>query len=388
MMRSSRLVNRLFSTTTAARKSKYPTNEELDALLIRKPKRKGSSDEPVIVRTYGGSRALELAQQKTGNLLTPRLVRFLDKKINQMAGNTQVGLGMFHCIDVNGEMENGIEYFCMGVDPVAYQNNRMPYVDSVLELAATLRKQTKNMISIYSGRTNGTGYAVFGGSRYHLATSQTHLLVNDLFQGHLPMGGLTHYFLKHNANSGLEFARYAATTASLLNPDEMHALGLLSHLVQDDAHEYIGIALARSSPVDLFYEIQPLEVYIHTLPELLQFMHVGSNINVMDHPAWDRLMHVKPLEIDMSKFEQTTTDGHVRDIEDIVKYCYSTDDASVALTRLREHATSYKVLHAGAVQFSKLDRKIAQKWFDLTRESEKLPLTEAYRVERKYISEL
>lgn len=106
-----------------------------------------------------------------------------------------------------------------------------------------------------------------------MATSQTHLLVNDLFQGHLPMGGLTHYFLKHNANSGLEvqyaivydgylicqspivlchvqFARYAATTASLLNPDEMHALGLLSHLVQDDAHEYIGIALARSSPVE------------------------------------------------------------------------------------------------------------------------------------------
>ena len=76
------------------------------------------------------------------------------------------------------------------------------------------------------------------------------------------------------------------------------------------------------------------------------------------------------------------------DIEEIVKHCYSTDDAAEALKRLRENAKSFKVLQSGVTEFAKLDPIIAQKWFDLSRETATLSLQDSSAVERRYISEL
>jgi hypothetical protein len=134
----------------------------------------------------------------------------------------------------------------------------------------------------------------------------------------------------------------------------------------------------------LYSEIQELEAYDDFLVELLQKMHIGCSWDFMDDELWSKIMTVKPQPIDLSKYDDTTTEGHVRDIAPIVKHCFSTDDASVALKRLESEAKAFKVLEKGYNSFSKLDKKLAQDWFKFTRSVEKTNFQDTLAEEVKY----
>jgi hypothetical protein len=67
-----------------------------------------------------------------------------------------------------------------------------------------------------------------------------------------------------------------------------------------------------------------------------------------------------------------------------VKHCFSTDDAAEALNRLRGEMKAFKTLTSAHESFAKLDKKLAQDWFDFTRSVEKCSLSETLEAEKKY----
>ena len=146
--------------------------------------------------------ALNLKRPKDGNVLSPAFVEILSEKVKLSKDSHIIGV-----LIITAEADDKI--FCLGVDPVLYDEDRVASIEPILKIKSlfTIDKNKPeqfptNMFASYCGIMNGTGFAAFSTAKYRINTPESEMTVNELFEGRLPLGGFAH-FIVNKCDSGV-----------------------------------------------------------------------------------------------------------------------------------------------------------------------------------------
>lgn len=199
-------------------------------------------DAAVATYVYPGSRVLELADLRAGNVLTLDSLASISKKLRIFSSNPSVAAVMFSArIDPSKADENT---FSSGLDFTADKPNL-----DVLLAAQGLAKEVSSLrpisLAVYEGLCTGSPFGVFAGSRLRLGTSDTVLHITELAQGVLPIGGLA-YHMARGCKDGVAMARYLAVAQRPVECVELYSLGLVSHIVPPECHTTLLTALGNT----------------------------------------------------------------------------------------------------------------------------------------------
>lgn len=332
-----------------------------------------SYKSPLFIHSYPGSRVFELASPSSGNKLSINLISGIKAKLSNISDNFTVSAVFFSSFSKNGNV------FSTGIDLTDFLNDREKYLESINNLSSVVSLLKKETFSVYSGHSNGTGFGVFSGAKYRLGTLSTSLCIDELFHGFIPCGGLASHIV---SNSGVEFARFLATSKILLKADDMYALGLVTHIVEEDPHDTIADAIAHTVPESLISKrVQMDSVDASCIPDILDTMHVGCDLDVMSGEVWDRLMLVKPAE-ELSMSDTAADQSQLIPLIQIIQECYSTDDYQETIRRLQSHAPQSEILAQALQAIQTIDPKTLQSWYDITR------LATTQSVEAVYAAEI
>jgi len=318
-----------------------------------------SSVEPVFVQSYPGSRVLTLSLPNEGNELTPTMTKTLSEKLKSYTSNASVSAVFFasrspDVFSVSGRSST--------------KRNLQNLNSFILELAS-FKKPT---LSVYSGQMNGTGYAAFAGSKYLLGGPSFSLVSNELSLGTIPSAGFAFHFTKCG-KYGMSLARYIATSQCDVRGDDLYSLGMLTHLVEDEAHVSLADALAHTIPSKTAAE-KGIVVVEDALEDLLSAMHVGDDDvedggigDPLQHEAWEKLLLVPPNRQE-TKAEELYGDGndeaHLFSIRDDVLKCFNVGSPEMAIKKLSEIKEPWA---SDAIErLSSVDRKVLNAWWKVT----------------------
>lgn len=192
---------------------------------------------------------------------------------------------------------------------------------------------------------NGTAFAAFADSKFRLGTPSLSFRINEIVDlGILPRGGLAHYFFR-SSEDGKSFARYLAISGQEVRADDMFALNMITHLVEEDPHSSFTHALAHTVPNRGEEYRGPVRG--DTIEEILDTMSIEADFNIMGHEAWNEYVLVPPgrwdtqeKEVEIPFDEREVADLELVDIQAWVIQCFSDDRLSVCRDKLMEMATS------------------------------------------------
>lgn len=110
---------------------------------------------------------------------------------------------------------------------------------------------------------------VFAGAKYRFGSAKTSLCFEELYDGRIPIGGITKYFANHRSgtevsvlllsftfcvfvcvNNGLhaQYARFMGMSNTRIFAEELYALGLVTHVMPEDPAAMFGEALGKTMP--------------------------------------------------------------------------------------------------------------------------------------------
>jgi hypothetical protein len=151
--------------TTSTPPRKYPSNKEIERSLgYVNPLDLPPNDDPVEMRDTAGLRMWRLARQEKGNLLTPAVRGILRRRMELMESdaNYAAQTGLFYAMTYERNPYNEKDdVFCKGIDHVAYSKDKMGYLLNLHRLVNKIYhfNPKKNLIAVYAGLVNGTGFA-------------------------------------------------------------------------------------------------------------------------------------------------------------------------------------------------------------------------------------
>ena len=311
-----------------------------------------SEGEGVFAISYPGSRVLELSNPGAGNELTSHVTMALQEKLRVYEGNAAVSALFFasQSADVFSTAAVGTS------DKKAMQS-----LSNFVQALAAYKKPT---LAVYSGRMNGTAYAAFAGSTYLLGGPSLSLVVDELSVGKIPSAGFAFQFKKCGAY-GAAMARYFAVSRRDVRGDDLYALGLLTHLVEDAAHLSLADALAHTIPSRDDLELSPGAVVVEgAIAELLDTMDLHSDINPMTHEMWDKLVLVPPGREDtLEAGADLEGADDLLAIKDDVARCFS-GTPEMAIRRLSDVKRPWADEAVEAM--SRIDRGLLSTWWTIT----------------------
>lgn len=316
--------------------------------------RPSEESDAVFAISYPGSRVLELSNPAAGNELTTYVTMALQEKLRAYEGNAAVSAIFF-------ASQSADVFSTAAVGSSAPDKKGMQSLSNFVQALAVYKKPT---LAVYSGRMNGTAYAAFAGSKYLLGGPSLSLVVDELSVGKIPSAGFAFQFKKCGAY-GAAMARYFAVSRRDVRGDDLYALGLLTHLVEDAAHLSLADALAHTIPSRADLETHPGAVVVEgAIAELLDTMDVHSDINPMTHEMWDKLVLVPPGRADTIE-PGGDEDGpdDLFSIKDDVARCFS-GTPEMAIKRLSDIKQPWAV--EAIESMSRLDRGLLNTWWTIT----------------------
>ena len=314
---------------------------------------------PMFIQSMNGSRCLEMRRPMHGNILDTETTAMITSKVNMLATNNVVQCLLFSSEDPD----------MFSISTIA-KNNNSHEIESLHEMSKTINNSKKVTVCMYGGAMTSTAYSAFAGCDYKLGSNVVEFKMTELSQGTLPAAGTAYYFA-HSKATGIEMARYLAVTGRLVRADEMYLMGLLTHLVEENAQSSLTHAIAHTIPSkeDLEDSKNPDAVSREqSIQGLLDIMHIGDegNMDITNHEIWNDFVLVPPGRWDTLDEEETIDPNEVEDLETIheqVAACFGGNLES-----------TYKLLEAVDKPWSRdalqrmqvLDKTLVEQWWDLT----------------------
>jgi enoyl-CoA hydratase/carnithine racemase len=318
----------------------------------------GLHGEPVFVSVFPGSRVLELRHSKTGNILTKEVTSIIEDKLENMKKNDAISCVWFASHDP--------DLFSFGLDGSAKDQDVLKRVHS---MATLIKNYNKITLTMYGGVMTGTAFAAFAGSKYRLGASTLSLKITELSQGSFPGAGLAHFFA--NAyDGGMAMARYLAISGREVRAHDLFSMGLLTHLVEEEAQNSLTHALAETiaNPAEDAQLNIPRDtgtvVRESSVAELLDTMHIESDLDILSHSAWDKYILVPPGRWDTLEPEEDNSNDLIT-IDSQVKLCFD-EKFSVDETRKALSAINKPWATEALKRMDALDAKVLQNWWRLT----------------------
>jgi len=308
-------------------------------------------NEPVFVMSYPGSRVLLLAAPDRGNDLSPQVTMALEEKLRQYSTNESVSAVFFasRSPDVFSTSEN---------------SSTKANMQSLNSFVTALASFGKPSLAVYSGSMNGTGFAAFAGSKYLLGGPSLSLISNELSKGKLPSAGFAFQFTKCG-KYGVYMARYLAVSQREVRADDLYKLGLLTHLVEDEAYVSLADALAHTIPSKSAVSKGSV-VEADSLEELLDTMHVEENTlgDPLSHEAWDKFLLVPPNREDARpRDDELDDDNDLFNSRDDIMKCFN-GTPEMAIKKLAEFNKPWAL--DAIDKISSVDRSLLNTWWKVT----------------------
>ena len=322
--------------------------------------RHAGENDGVFAISYPGSRVLELSNPEQGNELTALVTTALQEKLKSYESNVAVSALFF--------TSRSVDVFSTAVVGTSLKDKNA--LQSLSNFVLALSTYEKPTLSVYSGRMNGTAYAAFAGSKYLLGGPSLSLVADELSLGKIPSAGFAFRFKKCGPY-GMAMARYLAVSKRDVRADDLFGMGLLTHLVDDEAHVSLADALAHTIPTSTELENTPgVVVAEESLNELLNTMHVlddldwKGEIDPMSHKMWDKLMLVPPNREDTKEADSDDADPNdLSVIKDDVLKCFSCAP-EMSIRRLSEIKAPWAT--DAAEKMSRIDGKLLGVWWRIT----------------------
>ena len=306
---------------------------------------------PVFVLSYPGSRVLSLASPGTGNELGPAVTGALEHHLRSYESNETVSAVFFASRSPD-------------VFSTSAQSSSRPNLASLGSFVTALSSFKKPTLAVYSGSVNGTGFAAFSTCKYLLGGPSLSLVSDELSQGKLPSAGFAFQFTKCGRH-GVSLARYLAVSQREVRADELYNLGLLTHLVEDEAYVSLADALAHTIPPTNAND--GAIVVESAIEDLLDTMHVEETSlgDPLAHEAWDKLVLVPPNREDTKPRPDDASEvaADLYDIRDDVLKCFG-GTPEMAIKKLSEIDAAW-ARHA-IEQLGKVDRNLLNSWWRIT----------------------
>ena len=307
-------------------------SEEAEITVRAEALEKEMSDS-VVVSRLPGSRVFEMAHPLSGNPLTVETTSMLRDRVESLQRNTAVKALVFASITP--------DFFSTGLDP----NSTIDDLQSLHDMSASIKDSETATVAVYGGDMSGTGFAAFAESRYRLGTPSFSFRINEIVElGILPRGGLAHYFFR-SSEDGRSFARYLAVSGQEVRADDMFALNMITHLVEEDPQSSFTYALSHTVPNRGEEYRGPVRG--DTIEELLDTMSVEADLNVMAHEAWNEYVLVPPGRWDTQEKEEIVPfdEREIADLELVdtqawIIKCFSDDRMAVCREKLTEMANA------------------------------------------------
>jgi hypothetical protein len=150
-------------------------------------------------------------------------------------------------------------------------------------------------------------------------------------------------------------------------------MGLISHLVEEEAHDALAVALAHTTASEeesLRDNIsRDAVVRVQSVDKLLDMMHVEEDIDILGHVAWNQYMLVPPGRWDTLEQEDEAASAaaaeELRTIDPQVKACFDRK-MSVQDTRKALGAVGKPWAKEALLRMDALDAGVVEKWWKLT----------------------
>ena len=240
----------------------------------------------IFISKYPGSRVIELAKPEIGNPLTLTTITQLSNLLETYKGNVAIGAVFF--------ASKSIDLFSNGFDQ---STTTLDSIKAAQSLSNQIKSLDRTTIAVYGGNVRGA--------------------------------------------EGLSIARFLALSGQTISVDALYAMGLLSHIVEHDPQMSLADALAHTIPAEAETKrVQMTYVDMSAIPDLLDTMHVGSDVDPFSDPIVNQLLLVPPQELDDVKTQYDVCDNVILSNATSIDYCLSGDNVNQCLTRLEKFVES------------------------------------------------
>jgi len=218
---------------------------------------------------------------------------------------------------------------------------------------------------VLGGKMTGTGLGLFSTSKYRLVTPSSTFVLDEVSRGFIPMGGLA-YHLAKGCEEGISFARYLALSQREISGFDLYQLGVATHVTEHQPQEALTYALAHTTaPFSGSKYMQDNNIDISAMDDLLDTLHIESDVDAFKEEVWDKVLLVSPSEAG-EEYEDALDDDDIAVISDDVSKVFSAD-ASIedCLSRLRRvDAPWARAALRGMASMS--EPRALRAWFQLT----------------------
>ena len=290
--------------------------------------------EPVFVIAAPGSRVMELRRPHDGNVLDTETTAMVNTHIANLGSNSAVQTLIFTSEDPD------MFSLTMGSPGGA------DMLSGMHSMAKAIADSDKETVTMYGGAMTGTAFASFAPSNHRLGSNVVSFRLAELSQGQLPACGLAYYFAGSDKfhGDGTAMARYLAVTGRAVRADQLFSMGLLTHLVEEGAHDSLMQALAHTSPSsedlgDMSNQDAPTRM--QSVAGLLDTMHIECDMDVLSHKAWNDFVLVPPGRWDTEEVKGPRGAGEVEELEEIeqqIAALFASDDVAAVQAALASAA--------------------------------------------------
>lgn len=329
---------------------KGPTPDGMERMDILK-------DNLLETRIYSGTRILEFTEENKGEL-SVSLSSALINKLKGLQNNKSVKSMIF---------VGSSESFLEGYNEAEMSNidSKLKLMKSCQDLFGNIASSDKNTVAVYSGQFNGTAYGIFSACKYRVGTPSSSFAVTELLQGTLPFGGLAYMLSNSSILYGVEIGRYLAATYSSIEAIDMLQLGLLSHYTAEQMEDTLAVSNQHTNyDLDDVESYQQFHVKSESTRELLDDLHVCSNLDPLDDQVFDQIMLVHPKEGEKIPLNKTWEGTLMKEIDGIYS-AFSAESVAEVKKRLMNMKTNWAFITLNRMEV--IDEHLLQKWFELTR---------------------
>ena len=301
-----------------------------------------------------------------GNRLDAGVTFTLQDWIQKLQGNAAVKMMVFQ--------SSSFDMFSVGLNG----ESSVEEVEGLHSLSGAIAESKTPTVAVYGGEMNGTAYAAFAGCTYRLGTPSFHFRIDEILEHNtMPKGGLAYHFNQASPTDGKAMARYLAISGHNVSGEEMYAMGLLSHLTEEDPESSLTNAVAHTLPDRGAGEYKS-PVRGDTVGELLDDMSLDSDLDVFQSELWDEYLLVPPNRWDVQEKEEIVAlddkdmqDLDLYDVNAWVINCFggsdNLQDCQVKLTAMAEDKGMAAQWATGCLQAIKsADQRVVEAWWACT----------------------
>jgi len=326
-------------------------------------------ESPLFLGIYPGIRAIELKRPDEGNHLSPEVLMMLQRYVESFESNEIVHTIIF--------TSSSPDLFSKGFNEMGKET-----IESAHNLVKTIKNYKKPLIASYGGHLSGSSYALFANSQYRLGTEATRFCISECLENKIPICGLA-YHMVQGSSDGEAIARYLAVTGKTIGAEAMMELGLLTHLVEEDAQTSIGFGLGHTTPEKETKAYQDVPVHEKALGTLLDSMCIYDtkfeeddvdkfDQDIMNDETWDEFLLARPDPVNLNATSDIEggCDVTIEKMVNEISHCFSGVSVEDTIERLKDmEKQPGKSVWASETLYSisQVNRKCLEAWFRMTR---------------------